>query len=729
MTMKKYLYLAPALLAASSLMLTGCSDDDSAFADGQGSVTIKATLSGDVKVESRTDADELRALYGESLTLWLTKPGQGPVRQYQGLDNLPTDPVTIPSGSYVAEAWAGDSVSASFDSKYFKGYLPFEVTKGTTTPVDVTLKIANVVVSVDIDDSVDEVLQSGYTLTAGHSRGTVVFEGRDTRKAYFMMPSTDTDLTLTLDGVGLDGKKYTQTETIADAQAATEYVVHISHNPGQTDEIGGGYFNITVDATEIEVNDEFVLTLAPDIKGIGFNIAEPQSIEQGKGVRKSVYVTAADRLTSLVMESDAFESMFATGRRNFDLLNAEDNAYEQTLAEAGITIQRVVTDGELTNIRINFEETYTASLAGGTYAYSFTARDGELESKATFTLDVTNAPVAITGSSDVTYTTARLSAAILKEGQAGQAGFNVRPAAGGAATFVAGTIEGGVMTATAEGLTQNTAYSFTAVYGGFETVAMTFTTLAYPQLPNAGFEYWSHPAKPYLIYASGQEMFWDSGNHGSTTLSADASITTPDATVKHSGQYSAKLASAFVGVAMFGKLAAGNIFTGQYLKTDGTNGELGWGRPFTSPVRPKALRGYVKYNPVAVTHAETNPAGKSKGDMDEGIIYIALLTADDDTRENTHKGWPVVIRTKEKSDGSRQLFDQNAANVIAYGEKVFTSATPGDGMIEFTIDLTDVHGNLDMAKILVVASASRYGDYFTGGNGSTMWLDDLELVY
>lgn len=724
--MKKYLYLAPALLAASSLMLTGCSDDDSAFADGQGSVTIKATLSGDVKVESRTDADELRALYGESLTLWLTKPGQGPVRQYQGLDNLPTDPVTIPSGSYVAEAWAGDSVSASFDSKYFKGYLPFEVTKGTTTPVDVTLKIANVVVSVDIDDSVDEVLQSGYTLTAGHSRGTVVFDGRDTRKAYFMMPSTDTDLTLTLDGVGLDGKKYTQTETIADAQAATEYVVHISHNPGQTDEIGGGYFNITVDATEIEVNDEFVITLAPDIKGIGFNIAEPQSIEQGKGVRKSVYVTAADRLTSLVMESDAFESMFATGRRNFDLLNAEDNAYEQTLAEAGITIQRVVTDGELTNIRINFEETYTASLAGGTYAYSFTARDGELESKATFTLDVTNAPVAITGSSDVTYTTARLSAAILKEGQAGQAGFNVRPAAGGAATFVAGTIEGGVMTATAEGLTQNTAYSFTAVYGGFETAAMTFTTLAYPQLPNAGFELWStYSSNDAAIPDATYPGFWDTGNHGSRSMKMVATdITYKDSSVKHSGQYSAKLESKFVGIGSIGELAAGNIFTGKYLDTEGTNGVLGWGQPFSSPARPKALKGYVKYSPVAVTRAKTNPAGKAVGDMDEGIIYIALLSADDDTRENTHKGWPVVIRTK-----NTQLFDQNAANVIAYGEKVFTSATPGDGMIEFTIDLTDVHGNLDMAKILVVASSSRYGDYFTGGAGSTMWLDDLELVY
>ncbi|MCH5248208.1 MAG: PCMD domain-containing protein, partial [Muribaculaceae bacterium] len=31
--------------------------------------------------------------------------------------------------------------------------------------------------------------------------------------------------------------------------------------------------------------------------------------------------------------------------------------------------------------------------------------------------------------------------------------------------------------------------------------------------------------------------------------------------------------------------------------------------------------------------------------------------------------------------------------------------------------------------IMVTASASVGGDYFTGHDGSKMWLDDLELVY
>lgn len=35
----------------------------------------------------------------------------------------------------------------------------------------------------------------------------------------------------------------------------------------------------------------------------------------------------------------------------------------------------------------------------------------------------------------------------------------------------------------------------------------------------------------------------------------------------------------------------------------------------------------------------------------------------------------------------------------------------------------------DDMYIIIVASSSKYGDYFTGSTGSIMYLDDLELVY
>jgi hypothetical protein len=36
---------------------------------------------------------------------------------------------------------------------------------------------------------------------------------------------------------------------------------------------------------------------------------------------------------------------------------------------------------------------------------------------------------------------------------------------------------------------------------------------------------------------------------------------------------------------------------------------------------------------------------------------------------------------------------------------------------------------VEPTHILVVASSSKYGDFFTGGVGSTMVLDNMKLIY
>ena len=182
---------------------------------------------------------------------------------------------------------------------------------------------------------------------------------------------------------------------------------------------------------------------------------------------------------------------------------------------------------------------------------------------------------------------------------------------------------------------------------------------------------------------------------------------------------------------MFGKFAAGNLFVGQYLKTLGTNGSLGWGRPFAS--RPKALKVYVQYTPAAVTDIgkdipSTVPV-PAKGDMDCGIIYVAIV---DESKKQTNdvdagkpKEWPVVIKTADKNK-DRKLFSKNDENVIAYGERVFTEAT--GGMIEVEIPLEYFKTDVKASNIIRTCSASKYGDYFTGGP-SVMYVDDFELVY
>lgn len=715
-------------VAASSMMLAGCSADD-LFGprDGEGTLSLTASIGNDVKVVSRADADQLRADYGESLLLWITKPGEGPVRQYNGIDNVPTDPVTLHSGSYVAEAWAGDSVAASFDKKYFKGYTPFEITNGNSTAVEVKCNIANVVVSLSFDESVDAALKS-WTVTVANGEESITYEGHDARKGYFMMPkkADNEKLTLTLEGTAPNGDAYSQTADIEAPKGGYEYKVNFSHTPGSFND-GGAFFTITVDETEIVVEDELVITLAPEIFGIDFDIAQEQAAATGEMGRKCVFISAVDRLSSLTIESANLQHYL--GSSTADVFSLSESALAR-LAAAGINFMTYKNEaGEVNRVRVNFEADFTNNLVSGLHTFKFIAGDNgdgtEKTSEATLSLRLSNAAVELQEATDVSYTTTTFVATIVKPDElTGNVGFNYREKGASDWTFVAGTNNGTTLTATVDNLKFGTTYEYCAVAGGYTSPAKELTTLTPPQLPNASFEQTSTASDKALMFsADPNDFYWDSGNHGSQKMSKN--VTEVTTKYFHSGKQGLCLHSQFVGFGALGKFAAGNIFVGKYLATEGMDGVLGWGRPFNCPIRPKALKVWARYEPVNITHDGNGVIPSvSKGDPDNGIVYIALVT--DQTMSYNSETWPQIVKT---SSSSRQLFNPSGSNVVAYGEHVFTSATTESGLVEITIPLNDVNPNLTVSNIIIVASASRYGDYFVGGNGSLLYLDDFELVY
>ena len=95
--------------------------------------------------------------------------------------------------------------------------------------------------------------------------------------------------------------------------------------------------------------------------------------------------------------------------------------------------------------------------------------------------------------------------------------------------------------------------------------------------------------------------FWDTGNIGVTTASQSNSTPTDD-TAAGSGK-AARLESKNVIV----KFAAGNLFTGKFIKVDGTNGILNFGQPFTG--RPTKLKGYYKYTTAPITDCQPKEPG------------------------------------------------------------------------------------------------------------------------
>ncbi len=84
----------------------------------------------------------------------------------------------------------------------------------------------------------------------------------------------------------------------------------------------------------------------------------------------------------------------------------------------------------------------------------------------------------------------------------------------------------------------------------------------------------------------------------------------------------------------------------------------------------------------------------------------------------------MEIRTNPKN---QQMFDPNGSYVVAYGN--FESNQTIPEYIPFEIELDYRATDRVPRYIIIVASASKYGDFFTGGVGSLLCIDDLELLY
>ena len=698
-------------IAAAALVAGGLSacSEELLPVEGEGHVKISATLNSDVTVVSRAMAEEELAA---SCTVWISN-SKGVVREYHGLNNIPAGGIDLYSGHYKAEGWAGVKSAASWEDRWFEGVEEFDVTKGETTNVELSCKIQNTLVSVVYDASADEVI-SDYTMTVGSTAGELVFEGNDERKGYYIMPEGETSMKYTLKGKLSNGEEYARSATIENVKPSTEYRLTVRYT-GENEELGGAFLTIEVDESEVVVEDTILITVAPEIQGFNFDIDQPVRGKAREFGRKSLYISASAALKSVILYGEILQQKLNLDGPDFDFMNSEDHVHDAVVAGGINNVYTYDEENDISNMKINFEELFTNSLVDGEYTITITATDvlGKSSVK-TLTLVVSDDPVttAAINLMDVYATTAVLRANL--SGDATEYGFNYRTVGSSEWTYVSGTANGSDYSAQISSLSPETEYEYVAVTPDFTSDrVIRFTTEGAPQLPNASFEKSVMDGKILRFYGEGEDMFWDSGNKGSATIGKN--ITTLSTDYRHSGEKSVKLASEKVAIAF----AAGNLFAGEFLGIESlTKGILGWGRPFTA--RPKALKAWVKYTPATIS--EYGGGDLQKGDMDEGIIYMALVDNSTDSY-SSYSGWPCIVATKQP-----KLFNPEGNNVIAYGERVFKGATEGDGLIEITIPLDYKRTDIKPSNIILTASASRCGDYYTGGP-SVMYIDDFELVY
>lgn len=731
--MKKKLFYSSVLIAAA---FGSCVSEEPFSKDGEGTLRMKMVVSGEL---TRAEAESDLA---SNCKILISKAEKGLLYKYEGVNSVP-DRIVLSSGSYVAEGYAGDSVSASWDKKFYKGRREFQIQSGYDTQVELVCGIANVVAAID-SETLDPKLIKNWKLTVGHSRGELEFtQDNIDDKAYFMMPSADWNaadgsdvgsLNWKITGTDGNGIAFEPVSGILEhVKPAHQYNFNI--NLGSADLTqGGGFIEVSVDTICLEPREDLVLIFgAPAIASAteGISIDSPLTFAPGDFSKEALEIGVKSHIGLSALKV-AFSPVdkFGVDHTEYNLLY--DEAL-MSLENIGFKVKEPIikTEGgeDYETRYISISRDMLNRLERGTYSITLSATDigraddtGKLIQKTTekvieFLVD--DAKVLVNEEPLKVRSYSAQMAINVVDGTVRNPGVRYRKK-GSQDDWTEVVAQGKVVTLSS--LNPATTYEVQAIADDSEGkyvngVSVDLTTEGIFTIPNASFEDWSlytENTKVMLPGPGGKVTFWDSGNHGSATMSK--TLTEGSTDMKHSGENSAKLSSKFVGIGTIGKFAAGNLFVGKYVDTDGTDGILEFGQEYDGS-HPVALTLWANYRPKEVIKSGASSEGLPQGAIDKGQIYVALATD------------PVEIRTKSSN---RKLLDPNGAEIVAYGEVTWDSDFGAEGQLEkvtIPLDYRETAKNKSPKYLIIVCSASKYGDFFSGGEGSVMYVDDMELLY
>lgn len=739
-------------MMAMTLSLASCVADAPFGSDSEGVLKMRMVINSDV-TRSESDIDELRS----NCVVYISSE-KGLIQKYTGIESIPEE-IRLKSGSYVAEAWTGDSVPASWDKKFFRGYQPFEISSGLNQVV-LNCRIANVLASVN-PTTIDPDLMKDWTIEVSNSRGSLTFDAdnMDFAKAYFMMPTDkeasesagvnakESVLNYTIAGSNAEGKDFKVTGKIENVKSAHEYIFNIEYHPDY-ESIGGAFVTVTIDDRETLIEDEVEIFAAPAINGADFEISKQIVGNAGAFNEKIIKVSGFSGLRSIMISTEDNEA-FHLPAQNIDLLNITDGALPAVQA-SGLEWNEVFNaDKNLGICYITLTKTMLNALPERDQEYvlniSATDKNGKT-SDASVRLAVGEGAIVIEdpvripdqietdllsiGSHFLSVPIEVVSDETTNPGvryrEAGTSSWTEVPLA--TVNQVRGSrAHGKIAYVRLTGLKASTRYEIQAISDGFAGESRYMTTEGVFLIPNSSMENWSKftvaddqmgnqvkvSDKIVLPNAGGTRTFWDTGNHGSATMSK--TLTQSSSAMVHSGVYAAELKSQFVGIGTIGKLAAGNLFAGYYYATNGTNGLIKFGRPYDGS-HPSALKVWVNYRPGKADSKGGNNNYIPQGSEDKGQIYVALST----------KVVEVDTRYEDK------LFNPKSDEIVAYGQVTFDGNYGPDGQLaelEIPIEYYEKAKTTRPLYLIIVCTASKYGDFFSGGEGSLMYLDDFELIY
>lgn len=624
-------------------------------------------------------------------------------------------PVSLRVGKYKVKAIYGDNV-AGFDAPYYIGETEVTITKDDLSVADLVCRLANVMVTVDFEQSItDNFTSYSVFVEDGTGRGLTFSSAVDNLNSTGYISATGT-LKWALSLVNTEGETYTASDVYNDVNACQHYNLQFGLSES-TDDSGYAAIKLIVDNTlveqEYDIELDFSESELPSVTpNEGFELTNQMSVIVGDASKKELSFSAPEGIKSFILTMDSEAPVKSSGIVWYDLVEASQDVIN-ALAAKGIRTQSIPHGA--VSVKIDITD-YVKSLPTGEFKMDFSLYDykGHVVNtplNLSVISDVDADMVSVTPWAKFAIVKGKYFSAIVPEG----ATFMYRKTSDAewkSVPLSAIKVNASSKTFEAEigGLDGSATYLIKAVSADdTETREVEFQTTSAGTLYNMNFEDWYQDGKVYYPYAKGANpSVWDCANSATASFafSASKSYTTPDS---HSvSGNSARLESENVVIAF----AAGNLYTGKFGEIIGTSGaSLNWGVPFTS--RPVALRGYYDYTSGTIN--KTKDPYKSMSGQPDKCQILVLLT---DWNE------PFVINTSESKFVD---LSTNNKSIIAIG-KMESEVTTGK-FVEFTLPL-EYRDLTRTPKYIVIACCSSYlGDYFTGSTDSLMYVDEFSFEY
>lgn len=657
------------------------------------------------------------------------------------------EPIELLMGKYTVVASCGDS-GTGFNLPYFYGDNSVRIYAEKSSSVEILCKMTKVMVSAKFpEDSefssmfpiCEFTVSNGTALTfSTNPDSNVSTQGSVLDTAYFEVPQNK-ELTYTLRLRNADGVNYSVTDKLTKVSGAEHY--HFDFKIGEREDIAGALVvNVTLDGEfketiEHKLNLNFDRNLMPSYTtNAEFDPTPEGSLPVyplGNAIQKKLTFSAPRGIKNLVI-SHLDVNLLAEGLPQLtDFVNISA-ADQQIMSSIGINAQSVEKGAETAEIDItDFVKNLSITPENETYLMSFTVIDtyeryARCDFEFTVVSDIQAETVSATPWSSFATLKGRYFSKVAPEGMS----FQYKKASD--ADWI--EIDASLMTIDETTMTYsyllnhlevNTDYLFRSTSTKDKADGKTAGEVAFKTYSSEGtvynlnFDHWTKVGKAWYATNDAEDvntgLVWDSANEGTADILGQSLVpTTPEESIVIEGK-----AVRMESGELLSNFAAGNIYTGDFgsATISPVGAKLKWGTPFSS--RPLALRGWYRYEPATINRTSSAYSHLS-GQTDFCQIQVFLTTWEQQFEVSTGDN-RFVVTTPDNPE------------IVAYGAIVSqenTTNKPGNvnGYVQFTIPLE--YRNLEQPTYIVISgAASRYGDYFTGGLGSTMYLDELELVY